>query len=185
MGDQVPEDFAFGTEPAVFETSEPAVRVAPLICFEDTLGELARRSVLKGAQLLVNVTNDAWFQRTAASRQHLDEAVFRTVENRRPLVRCANTGVTCFVDRDGRITPQTILLPEDGKVFGQGILSGVLDVPTDPALTFYTRHGEVFSMACATAAGLAVLLASWRRLRRLEIRRRAGQSISGSEEANP
>ena len=173
VGDQVPGDFAFGTDPAVFETVDPAVRVAPLICFEDTIGELARRPVLGGAQMLVNVTNDAWFQRTAASRQHLHEAVFRTVENRRPLVRCANTGVTAFIDRDGLITPQTILLPDDRTVFGQGILAGVVDVPTTGELTFYTRHGEVFSMACATAAGMAAFLAGWRRLRRVRIRRRA------------
>ena len=170
VGDQVPGDFAFGTEPAVFEMTDPDVCVAPLICFEDTLGELARRPVLGGAQLLVNVTNDAWFQRTAASRQQLNEAVFRTVENRRPLVRCANTGVTCFVDRDGRIA-QMLLMP-DGTIFGQGILAGVVDVPTRPELTFYTRHGDVFSVACATAAALAAFLYGWRKLRRIEIRRR-------------
>ncbi len=122
--------------------------------------------------MLVNVTNDAWFQRSAASRQHLHEAVFRAVENRRPLVRCANTGVTAFIDRDGRIIPQTILLPDGRTVFGQGILAGVVDVPMDSTLTFYTRHGEVFSVACATAAGAAVFLASWRRLRRVRVRRR-------------
>ena len=173
VGDQVPGDFAFGSDPTVFETADPQVRVAPLICFEDTIGELARRPVLGGAQLLVNVTNDAWFQRTAASRQHLHEAIFRTVENRRPLVRCANTGVTAFVDRDGRITPQTLLLPDGKTVFGQGILTGLVDVPTTGTLTFYTRHGEVFSVACTTVAGLAVFFAGWRSLRRVRIRRPA------------
>ena len=147
----------------------PAVRLSPLICFEDALGELTRQSVLRGAQLLVNVTNDAWFGRTAASRQHFDEAVFRTVENRRPLVRCANTGVTAFVDRDGRVTQ--MLLQPDGTVFGQGILAGVVDVPTGTGLTFYTRHGDVFSVACAAAAALAAFMAGWRRLRRVEIQR--------------
>ncbi len=178
VGDQVPDDFAFGTEPAVFETVDPEVRVAPLICFEDALGELTRQTVLRGAQLLVNVTNDAWFQRTAASRQHFNEAVFRTVENRRPLVRCANTGVTAFVDRDGRVT-QELRMP-DSSIFGQGILSGVVDVPTPGSLTFYTRHGDIFSMACATAAGLAAFLHGWRKLRRLEIRRRGSAEEAGA-----
>ncbi len=176
VGDQVPADFAFGSDPAVFETVNPAVRVAPLICFEDTIGELARRPVLGGAQLLVNVTNDAWFQHTAASVQHLHEAVFRTVENRRPLVRCANTGVTAFIDRDGLITPQTILLPDGKTVFGQGILAGVVDVPAGGALTFYTRHGDVFAMGCATVAGLAAFFAGWWRLRPVTIRRREAKS---------
>ena len=134
VGDQVPGDFAFGTEPTVFETADPDVRVAPLICFEDALADLTRQPVLRGAQLLANITNDAWFQHTAASRQHFNEAVFRTVENRRPLVRCANTGVTAFVDRDGRVT-QMLLMP-DGTIFGQGILSGVVNVPTNADLTF-------------------------------------------------
>ena len=182
VGDQVPGDFAFGTEPTVFETANPDVRVAPLICFEDALGELTRQPVLRGAQLLVNVTNDAWFQRTAASRQHFNEAVFRTVENRRPLVRCANTGVTAFVDRDGRVTQ--LLRQPDGTIFGQGILAGVVDVPIAGELTFYTRHGDVFSMACATAAGLAAFLYGWRKLRRVELRRRGGEPGGESGEAN-
>ncbi len=177
VGDQVPDDFAFGHEPTVFEMSDPEVRAAPLICFEDALGELTRQPVLQGAQLLVNVTNDAWFQRTAASRQHFNEAVFRTVENRRPLVRCANTGVTAFVDCDGRVTQ--LLRQPDGTIFGQGILAGVVDVPTQGFLTFYTRHGDVFSTACATAAGLAAFLTGWRKLRRVKIRRR----IRGPQEA--
>ena len=155
-GDQVPGDFARGTEPGVFVTDDPAMRVAPLICFEDTLAPLVREPVLRGAQLLVNITNDAWFGHTGASRQQLAEATFRAVENRRPLVRCANTGVTAFLDADGRVT-QTLRQP-DGSVFGAGVLSGVVKVPADPPLTFYTRHGEVFSMACALAAGLAAFL---------------------------
>ena len=144
--------------------------LAPLICFEDTLGPLVREPVLRGAQLLVNITNDAWFQHTAASRQQLAEATFRAVENRRPLVRCANTGVTAFLDADGRIT-QTLRQP-DGSIFGAGVLSGIVNVPVDPPLTFYTRHGEIFSVACALAAGLAAFLGGWRRLRHLELQRR-------------
>ena len=183
VGDQVPGDFAFGARnPRSSTMTDPDVRLAPLICFEDALGELTRQPVLRGAQLLVNVTNDAWFQRTAASRQHFNEAVFRTVENRRPLVRCANTGVTAFVDRDGRVTQ--LLRQPDGTIFGQGILAGVVDVPARPELTFYTRRGDVFSMACATAAGLAAFLYGWRKLRRLELRRRGGQPAGEPGEAN-
>ena len=170
VGDQVPGDFARGTVPGVFTTSDPAMRVAPLICFEDTLAPLVREPVLRGAQLLVNITNDAWFQHTAASRQQLAEATFRTVENRRPLVRCANTGVTAYLDADGRITQ--MLRQPDGNIFEAGVLAGVVNVPVDGPLTFYTRHGDVFSVACALAAGLAAFLAGWRRLRQMEIQRR-------------
>lgn len=176
VGDQVPGDFARGTEPGVFVTDDPPMRVAPLICFEDTLAPLVRAPVLLGAQLLVNITNDAWFGHTGASRQQLAEATFRAVENRRPLVRCANTGVTAFLDADGRVT-QTLRQP-DGSIFGAGVLSGVVQVPVNPPLTFYTRHGDVFSVACALAAGLAALLTGWRHLRKLELQRRRDRRSS-------
>jgi apolipoprotein N-acyltransferase len=114
--------------------------------------------------LLVNVTNDAWFGRTGTSEQQFDEAVFRTVENRRPLVRCANTGLTGFIDQDGRVT-QTLRFA-DGTGFGAGVLSGEVNVPLNPTLTFYTLHGEVFSIGCAEAAALAALFALRNKLRR-------------------
>jgi apolipoprotein N-acyltransferase len=176
VGDQVPGDLSRGTQPGVFETADPAVRLAPLICFEDTIGELARQPVLLGAQLLVNITNDAWFGFTAASHQQLAEATFRTVENRRPLVRCANNGVTAFLNRDGRVT-QTLLMA-DGTVYGPGVLSGEVDVPLNPELTFYTRHGEAFSVICTEIAGLAALIALWRRMRNAELRRRARRNAA-------
>ena len=84
------------------------------------MGRLVRQPVLRGAQLLVNITNDVWFGRTAQQMQHLDEAVFRTVENRRPLVRCANTGVTAFVDTTGRVT-NILRSPDSGSIYTSGI----------------------------------------------------------------
>ncbi len=172
-GNQVPSDFDHGGAPAVFQLENPDVRAAPLICFEDTLGELVRRFVLPqpggeaGAGLLVNLTNDGWFGRSAASAQQLHEAVFRCVENRRPMVRCANTGVTCFVDRFGRVT-QTLRGGADGT-FGPGVLAGEVIVPApDAPLTFYTRHGEFFARTCAgvaVALGLRFLLAPFLRRR--------------------
>ena len=183
IGDKVPGDFGVGTEPGMFDTGNPEVRVAPLICFEDTIGRVAREPVRLGAQLLVNLTNDGWFGHSAANRQQMAEAVFRTVENRRPLVSCANTGVTAFVDRDGRITQ--ILHGPDGSVFGRGILSGVVPVPANPTLTFYTRHGEAFSAACAAGCGLVWFFAFWRWLRRLTIPRRRRGEIKPGETQSP
>ncbi|HZE12906.1 MAG TPA: apolipoprotein N-acyltransferase, partial [Chthoniobacterales bacterium] len=118
VGDQVPDDFAFGKEFTVFKLTGDKAKVAPLICFEDTIGDLARQFVLAGANLLVNVTNDGWFLRSAGSRQHLANAVFRCVETRLPMVRAANTGVTCFINEFGNIT-QT-LVDENGSTFTQG-----------------------------------------------------------------
>ena len=136
----------------VFRLTNKDVRVAPLICFEDTLGELVRQFVLRGANLLANVTNDGWFLRSAGSQQHLANAIFRCVETRRPLVRAANTGVTCFVNQFGR--PTQILVDGQGSSFTEGVLTGSIDIPMTRADTFYTRHGELFAKLC----GCAVLI---------------------------
>lgn len=146
-GAMVPGDILPGNEHKLLVTEEPPLNLAPLICFEDTLADLTRRFVRNGAAVLVNVTNDGWFLRSAGAEQHLANAVFRAVENRRPLLRSANTGVTCFIDTRGRITH--VLRAPDGTPFVEGILFGTVEVPEDRALTFFTLHGEWLSIACA------------------------------------
>lgn len=83
-----------------------------LICYESIFPELARAMVANGADLLVNITNDAWFGRTSAAFQHFSMAVFRSVENRRFLARAANTGISGFIDACGRIPEATDLFKE-------------------------------------------------------------------------
>jgi apolipoprotein N-acyltransferase len=161
VGDQVPGDFTAGNEFTVFSLTNSDVQVAPLICFEDTIGELTRRFVLPsetntGANLLVDITNDGWFLHSAGSHQHLANAIFRCVETRRPMVRAANTGVTCFVNEFGRVTQK--LQDDKGITFTEGVLTGEVKVPTEHDLTFYTRHGELFAKLCAGITLLAILL---------------------------
>jgi apolipoprotein N-acyltransferase len=161
VGDQVPGDFKGGTEHTVFTLTDTDVHVAPLICFEDTIGELTRQFVLPsettpGANLLVDVTNDGWFERSAGSHQHLANAIFRCVETRRPMIRAANTGVTCFINQFGRITQ--ILRDDTGSTFIEGVLAGEIKVPTEHELTFYARHGELFAKTCAAVTLLSILL---------------------------
>jgi apolipoprotein N-acyltransferase len=157
----VPGDFTPGTEHTVFRLTNTDVRVAPLICFEDTVGDLVRRFVSNGANLLVDITNDAWFLQSVGSHQHLANSVFRCVENRRPMVRAANTGVTCFVNQFGRVTQ--ILQDDTGSTFNEGVLTGDMSVPQDRQPTFYSRHGELFAEVCAAASGVALLLALFTR----------------------
>ncbi len=162
VGDQVPGDFAPGKEYTVFSLTNSDVQVAPLICFEDTIGELVRRFVLPtetnpGANLLVDITNDGWFLHSAGSHQHLANAIFRCVETRRPMVRAANTGVTCFVSEFGRLTQ--VLRDETGSTFTEGVLTGEVQVPTERELTFYTRYGELFAKSCAVITLLAMIIA--------------------------
>jgi apolipoprotein N-acyltransferase len=107
-----------------------------LICYEAILPGLARKEVKNGARILVNVTNDAWFGMTSAPNQHLAMCVFRAVENKRPLVRSANTGFSAFIDPSGRITARSDLFTED-------ILTGEVRTDCD-SITFYTRYGDIF-----------------------------------------
>ena len=158
VGDQVPSDFAFGTEHTVFHLTDEKAHVAPLICFEDTIGDLTRQFVLGGANLLANVTNDGWFLRSAGSQQHLDNAVFRCVETRRPMVRAANTGVTCFISAFGRITQR--LMDDTGSQFTEGVLISEVAIPTGGELTFYTRHGELFAKGCVGVTMITLLACS-------------------------
>jgi apolipoprotein N-acyltransferase len=152
----VPGDFDAGQDYAVFELNRADVRIAPLICFEDTIGELTRQFVLKGANVLINITNDGWFLHSAGSQQHLANAIFRCVEMRRPMVRAANTGVTCFVNQFGHVTQ--VLQDETGSTFTEGVLTGDVDVPVKPQRTFYVRHGELFAKLCAFVTLLATLV---------------------------
>src|SRR5262249_3191316 len=154
-GTWVPGDFTAGTEHSVFGLTNANIRVGPLICFEDTVGDLVRRFVLNGANLLVDITNDGWFLHSSGSRQHLANAVFRCVENRRPLIRAANTGITCFVNEFGRVTQ--ILQDETGRTFNEGVLTGVIGLPQDRHLTFYARHGEWFAEICAVVTAMVLV----------------------------
>ncbi len=100
-------DFAPGTTPTVF--SLPFGEFGVLICYEGVFPDLARRFVQNGATLLVNMTNDAWFGETSAPYQHLAMEAMRAVENRVPLVRAANTGISAIVGIDGQVQAQTAL----------------------------------------------------------------------------
>jgi apolipoprotein N-acyltransferase len=144
-------DFTPGVEAAVGEVD--GRRIGGFICYESVFPQLVRRFSAGGAELLVNMTNDAWYGRTSAPYQHLAMSVFRAVENRRTLVRAANTGITAIVDPFGRVVEKTAL-------FGRTVLVGDVDVVS--ARTFYTRHGDVFAGAAlgATAVLTGLVIAS-------------------------
>lgn len=114
-----------------------------LICFEDIFPYITREFARRGADLVVNITNDAWFN-AAAAEQHLQASVFRAVENRVPVVRAANTGVSCFVDSTGEVLSRVKLGGKDTFVGGVKTDS----VRVSGVKSFYTRHGDVFAFFC-------------------------------------
>jgi apolipoprotein N-acyltransferase len=162
---RLPLSITKGRESAVFRVGLEDVPFSPLICFEDILPHLARADVSSGARMLVNLTNDAWFDEHIAPRQHMRNAVLRAVENRVPLVRAANTGVSCMIEPSGRIA--SILHDGEGRTWMPGVLWAKVAVPPDSTpLTFYTRYGDMYGIACAVAA-LLWLVASLRHVRRI------------------
>jgi apolipoprotein N-acyltransferase len=142
-------DFSPGSEAVTGEVD--GHRVGGYICYEAIFPGLVRRFAASGAELLVNVTNDAWYGTTSAPYQHLAMAAFRAVENRRYMVRAANTGITAVVDPWGRVLEPT-------RLFDRAVL--VREVPFVAEATFYTRHGDVFAQACAAVA-LALVAGSF------------------------
>jgi len=147
-----------GEEATVFTLPDRPVTFASLICFEDIMPYLARRAVREGAGFLVNQTNDAWFDPSTASLQHMSHCVFRCVENRVAAVRSANTGVTCTIDRRGIIE----FIGNDPQGCTPAFKVSTVRVRSpDDAPTFYTRYGDwPFAAPCAVLS-LAMLAAAY------------------------
>ncbi len=151
------EGFTPGTVPARFNLLHGAhrTRLTTLICFEDLLPHLARESAAN-ADILVNLTNDGWFGESAQQWQHAANAAFRAVETGRPLVRCTNNGLTCWVDTRGRF--HETHFGDSPDIYGAGFKTVLIPIGS-PIETFYQRYGDWFGWSCAAVTLLAWLLA--------------------------
>ncbi|MDO9464005.1 MAG: apolipoprotein N-acyltransferase [bacterium] len=120
--------------------SDQKIKFACTICFENIFSDFTRQFVRNGAQFLVNITNDSWFGNSKAPYQHMSMSVFRAVENRIPVIFNANTGVSCFIDKYGRISNRV----NDGNddIFIAG--TGFANVSFNNKKTFYTKYGNLF-----------------------------------------
>ena len=144
-------DFLPGDKVAPLKFPKAAAGV--LICFESIFPELGRELTANGATLLVNLTNDAWYGMSSAPFQHFSMAVFRAVENRRPVIRAANTGISAFILPNGKIVEQSDL-------FKEALLTREIPLP-DPGLTLYTRWGDFFAIALTIISAVNIFLAYW------------------------
>lgn len=125
------------------------------ICYEIIFPDLCRAMVKNGANLLINITNDAWFGKTSGPYQHFSMTVFRAVENRRALARSANTGISGFIDPAGRILGSTPLMQE-------AVMTRSLPLLNQKSV--YTRFGDVFAWACLALSLFAILYTSAERI---------------------
>ena len=128
--------------------------LAVQICFEIIFPELCREIVKNGGQLIVNITNDAWFGKTAAPYQHFAMTRFRAIENRRALVRAANTGISGFVSPTGRVLAETPLYQEAALT---------RSVPLLTVQTFYTRYAGFLSYIYLAMVVILVVIVSRKR----------------------
>jgi apolipoprotein N-acyltransferase len=156
--------FTPGEKPVPFLLRSLGVTTSVLICFEDTFPHIAREYVNRTTDFLVNVTNNGWFGESAAQWQHAATSVFRAVENRIPLVRCANNGLTCWVDSFG--TMREIYFPGSKDIYKAGykiVSVPVLSRGEQRRLTFYTRYGDVFGWSCCAMTAARLFVLRWKR----------------------
>lgn len=129
----------------------------PMICYEAIYGDMMRQAVRNGARLIVNITNDGWFGRSTAPYQHLNLVRYRAIENGIPVARCANSGVSAFIDARGHIAQST-------ELFTEAVIRRSMPLGTIP--TLYGRIGALVEN------GLLLLLGFWLLLLWLMARRK-------------
>jgi apolipoprotein N-acyltransferase len=129
-------------------------KLTVLICYESVFPNLTRTAVKRGADILVNITNDAWYGTSSAPYQLLAMAAMRSVETKAPMVRVANTGISAVIQSDGTITARTPLFKRSIEIE---------HVYWRQANTLYVQIGDVFAEACVALALVAVAIAVVRR----------------------
>lgn len=167
---------SYGREYTVFDlqTPERLYRFGTPICYEDVMPYIIRNYVwdggLRRVDFLVNISNDGWFIHSAELPQHLAICAFRAVENRIGIARAVNTGISGFIDPNGRIHD---VVEREGRSWGAGIVGyRAAAVQLDTRSSFYGRYGDVFAQVCLIltavlwfdAVGTRWVIAFWRRL---------------------
>ncbi len=162
-------DLTPGTDFSPIEL-KPGFRAGISVCFEDVFPYISRREAQLGANMLLVITNDAWYPTSDEPEQHLANSVFRSIETRLPFLRSGNNSASCLVSPTGVITKCLITKPgPDGKPTPapeiRGRVFGVLDVdvPVKPVPTFYTTYGDMFILLCwiLVVTGFFKVLFTW------------------------
>jgi apolipoprotein N-acyltransferase len=161
-------------EPLPIPAGGTVIGAIPTVCFEDTVGRLVRKFTRPGPQVIINVTNDGWFKESPAAAQHFANARFRAIELRRPMLRCANSGVSAALDSTGSADDpnswkQQILTDENGSHFTRGSLLTELKIPLNPSFSLFAVIGDWGILGLA-ATGLIVAVFT----------RKSGRAAAGS-----
>lgn len=136
---------------SVFTSNNSPVKFAPVICYESVYGEYVADYVKNGANVISVITNDGWWGNTPGHIQHLKLSKLRAIENRRWVVRSANTGISCFISPQGKVSEET-------EYWVSASVSGTIQLNDE--LTFYTRFGDYIGRAAMYSAFLLIIY-SW------------------------
>lgn len=147
-------DFSRGTERKVFVSH--GHRYGVFICYESVFADEVRHFAANGAEVFVNISDDAWYGDTSAPWQHLNMARMRAIENRRWILRDTNDGVTSVIDPYGRVLLSTPRHQRNSLLAHFGFRDDV---------TFYSRFGDAFAMLC-TLVSLAAVISGGKRISR-------------------
>lgn len=145
-------NFSYGREYDLLPLGDAKAGV--MICFESHFGQLSRRFVADGADVIIEMTNDGYLGPTPVLRQHLANAVFRAVETNRPVLRVTNVGITAYINEKGAVIDPAPSYQEDTRVWTVS--------KSDGSQTFYVRYGDWFAWLC-TIVTLGLLIASFKR----------------------
>ena len=163
------------------------VRAGVLICYEDVFPYAARAQALAGANMLLVITNDAWYPTSFEPEQHFANSVFRAVETGLPMVRCGNSDYSVYIDPAGRVLDSVFkktdpddgsFLPDPGRK-GKGAARFLVPLRKHPEPTFYTRFGDLFVLTCWLIFGAGVLRAAFAKY---QFRSLFGRSFREQEE---
>lgn len=141
-------NWGLAKDSTIFESKKFNTKFLAMVCYESIFPEFVADFVNKGSEFLVFTTNDSWWGNTSGARQHNQYAILRAIENRRWVVRCANGGISSFIDPMGRMYDQTKMYTED---YIQRQIEPLQET------TFYTRHGDWFARICASITGIILL----------------------------
>jgi len=146
-------------EPKIFETEK--FRFAPVICYESIYGEWVAEQCRKGADLICIATNDGWWGDTPGYKQHMSLARLRAIENRRCIVRSANTGISCFINQRGDVSQAT-------SWWVSGVIKGNVALNND--ITFYTKYGNVLGRSLSFVSVLLLIYTFVKRFKNKYVR---------------
>ncbi len=145
-------NFQFGNEYDLLEFG--AAKGGVMICFESHFGELSREYARRGADVLIEMTNDGYLGNTAVLRQHLANSVFRAVETNRPLLRVTNVGVTAYINERGEVSDAADVYTEATRIWTVS--------KSDGKQTIYVKYGDWFAWLCSLVS-LALLFLSFQK----------------------